>query len=140
MAYQRQTWTARVGTGLNRFRDTLSGTYFELINLPAQIVVEGTPFSAERMNHIEEGIAALSETVSGGVTALTGSSTFNGTAGRVISHTLGSTGYVVAVTPLADTAGTLGEFYVSKAADSFTVYNTGSFRGSFDYAVMKGAV
>ena len=138
MAYSKQVWTARVGNGLNRFRDTVSGNYLELVNVPSMIVTQGTPFSAERMNHIEEGLYAVSLAVEGGGSAgAVGSSTFNGTAGRSITHAVGSTDYAVCVTPAAATNGTLGEFYVIKSADKFTVYNTGSFRGAFDYVLSR---
>lgn len=140
MSYSKQVWVARVGNGLNRFRDTVSGNYLELVNVPSMLVTEGTPFSAERMNHIEEGLYDLSLAVEGGSAGVVGSSTFNGTAGRVISHGLGTADYAVSVTPTAETGGTLGEFYVKKDANAFTVCNTGSFRGGFDYVIFRRAV
>lgn len=139
MPYVKQTWAAREGNGLNRFLDTVSGHYLELVNVPSLVITEGTPFSAERMNHLEDGLYAVSQAVENGTAGTVGSAAFNGTAGRTVAHTVGSTDYAVCITPTADAAGTLGEFYVVKAANSFTVYNTGSFRGAFDYLLIRRA-
>ena len=57
MSYTKQTWTARVGTFLNRFLKTSeTTTHVELTNDPGDITVAGTPFTADRMNYMEEGI------------------------------------------------------------------------------------
>ncbi|MDR0443282.1 MAG: hypothetical protein LBH44_07750 [Treponema sp.] len=57
MAYEKQEWKPRVGTGKNRFRkDKETEEYVYLTNEPESIAEPGTPFSAERMNHIEQGI------------------------------------------------------------------------------------
>lgn len=58
--YTKQTWTARVGEGLNKFTDANSGNTLILTSAPDSITTEGTPFTAERMNHMEEGITAAS--------------------------------------------------------------------------------
>ncbi|MGB9826693.1 MAG: hypothetical protein ACPLRU_08470, partial [Desulfofundulus sp.] len=63
-------------------------------------------------------------------------STFNGTSGRTITHNLGHTNYIVNIVPLQDTGGDLGDVYIAKAANAFTVYNTGGFTGSFRYQLM----
>lgn len=65
-----------------------------------------------------------------------GESTFNSTSGRTISHSLGHTNYIVNLVPLADTGGDLGDVYISKAANAFTVYNTGGFTGAFRYQLI----
>ncbi|NHM25473.1 hypothetical protein G7K71_08690 [Desulfofundulus sp. TPOSR] len=67
---------------------------------------------------------------------LQGESTFNSTAGRTITHNLGHTNYIVNIVPLQDTGGDLGDVYISKAANAFTVYNTGGFTGSFRYQLI----
>ena len=54
--YTKQTWTARVGEGLNKFTDANSGNTLILTSTPDSISEEGTPFTAERMNYIEDGI------------------------------------------------------------------------------------
>ena len=63
-------------------------------------------------------------------------STFNSTSGRTISHSLGHTNYIVNVVSLADTGGDLGDVYISKAANAFTIYNTGGFTGAFRYQLI----
>lgn len=55
MAYNKQTWSARTGAGLNRFVDG-DGNYITLTSMPSEIITEGTPFTAARMNHMEDGI------------------------------------------------------------------------------------
>lgn len=65
-----------------------------------------------------------------------GESTFNGTAGRTISHNVGHTNYIVNIVPLADTGGDLGDVWISKAANAVTIYNTGGFIGAFRYQIM----
>ena len=64
-----------------------------------------------------------------------GSSTFNGTTGRVVMlpAAFANTNYTVAVTPTANTNGQLGDVWVSKSTDRFTVYNTGTATVAFDY-------
>ena len=54
--YEKQTWTARTGTGLNKFANSGTAEHLILTPEPDIITNEGTPFSAERMNHMEEGI------------------------------------------------------------------------------------
>ena len=44
-----------------------------------------------------------------------------------------NTNYTVAVTPTANTNGQLGDVWVSKSTDRFTVYNTGTATVAFDY-------
>jgi hypothetical protein len=66
----------------------------------------------------------------------TGASTFNGSAGRVITHSLGHQNYKPVITPTADPSGFLGEVYCIKADDTVTVYNSGSATGAFEYALI----
>ena len=57
MAYEKQIWEARQGTGLRRFIKTQeTGDAVNLTNEPLVVTTPGTPFSVERMNHIEQGI------------------------------------------------------------------------------------
>lgn len=60
--YIPNTWVSRQGTGLNRFVDQEGNALF-LTSAPTEIVTEGTPFSADWMNHIEQGVADTSEAV-----------------------------------------------------------------------------
>jgi hypothetical protein len=57
MAYIKKDWKPRKGSGLNKF--TMSGEVGNVVyldNIPDSITDPGTPFTAENMNHIEEGI------------------------------------------------------------------------------------
>lgn len=79
---------------------------------------------AERINALE------------GTTAQ-GDLTFAGTRGQTVAHSLGNTNYVVNVSATADTGGDLGDVYISRAANAFTVYNTGGYRGGGRYQIMN---
>ena len=58
MAYEKQTWIAREGVNLKKYtKASETATTVILTNTPDSISVEGTPFSVDRMNHIEDGIA-----------------------------------------------------------------------------------
>ena len=58
MAYQTQQWTAPQGTGLNRYaKGTETETHIALTLDPDGLTNTPTPFTAERMAHIESGIA-----------------------------------------------------------------------------------
>lgn len=61
MAYTKNTWLPRIGQGLNKFLDSISGKTLELTNTPDGVSQEGTPFSAAWMNNLENGVAALHE-------------------------------------------------------------------------------
>ena len=63
-------------------------------------------------------------------------STFNGSTGRTLTHNKGTLNYMVIVNPKADPGGTLGEVWYSKALNTVTIYNSGSFTGAFDYIVI----
>ena len=54
--YDKQTWTARVATGDNKFTDQNGNNYTFTPN-PDSVTTAGTPFSASRMNYMEDGIA-----------------------------------------------------------------------------------
>lgn len=59
---------------------------------------------------------------------------FAGSGGRVISHFLGTTNYVIIPPVPIDKAENVGEISVEKRANEIIVYNTGSYRGKFDIA------
>jgi len=57
MGYLKTIWKNRVGTGLNRFRKTEeTNDFVYLTNEPDIVTAQGTPFSIEEMNKIEQGI------------------------------------------------------------------------------------
>ncbi len=60
MAYVPNEWQDRIGTGLNNFTDQ-NGNELTLTPNPTSITQAGTPFSAEWMNHIEQGISTLDQ-------------------------------------------------------------------------------
>ena len=64
MAYDKQTWTAREGTNLKKYtKSSETATTVILTNTPDSISVEGTPFSSDRMNHIEDGIESAHDNI-----------------------------------------------------------------------------
>ena len=56
MAYTKHTWKERLGTGLNKFKDTITGTIMALVNQPDSVTQEGTPLRADWLNEMEQGI------------------------------------------------------------------------------------
>ena len=50
-------WKPRLGKGLNLFRNTLNNQQLALVNTPTEVTLEGTPFSPEIMNELEQAIA-----------------------------------------------------------------------------------
>lgn len=56
MAYQKHTWVDRVATGDNKFINSGTGNNLILTPNPDSVITEGTPFSAEWMNNIENAI------------------------------------------------------------------------------------
>ncbi len=58
MAYNKHTWVKRLGTGLNKFKDTITGQVMALVNQPDYVSQEGTPLRADWLNEMEEGIEA----------------------------------------------------------------------------------
>lgn len=59
---------------------------------------------------------------------------FAGQDGRVVSHYLGTTNYVVIPPVPTDKTADVGEISVEKRKDEIIVYNTGTYRGKFDIA------
>lgn len=64
---------------------------------------------------------------------------FAGSAGRTITHNYGHTDYQLIINPVADPGGFLGEIWISKAANTAVVYNSGSATGNFDYVIIPSA-
>ena len=60
MQYNRNTWTPRIGEGLNKYTDSISGKTLQLTPAPDSIIEPGTPFTADWMNNIEQGLANAS--------------------------------------------------------------------------------
>lgn len=58
--YTKQTWIARTGTDLNKFTDVNTGNTLILTSAATGVNSDATPFTADRMNHMEDGIAAAS--------------------------------------------------------------------------------
>jgi len=57
MAYTRTVWKPRQGTNLGKFtKHQETAEAVVLVNEPDVVTEPGTPFSADNMNHIEEGI------------------------------------------------------------------------------------
>ncbi|MBS1412906.1 MAG: hypothetical protein HPZ00_06315 [Christensenellaceae bacterium] len=56
MAFQRKTWTARQGTGLNKYTDLNTEQVMELLNTPDSVTVQGDAFTAANMNNLETRI------------------------------------------------------------------------------------
>lgn len=56
MAYNKHTWAAREGKGLNKFTDQ-NGKVYEFTPTPDEVTQPGTPFSAQWMNEMEEQLA-----------------------------------------------------------------------------------
>jgi hypothetical protein len=67
---------------------------------------------------------------------LTGSANFTSTTGTTIPHAIGHTNYRVSITPTQNPNGYLGEVWVIKATNSFTVFCSGSATTSFDYIAL----
>ena len=63
MAYVKQEWKDEVLNGAEKYKITRSdGTIIAdnvSVELITQILQAGTPITAERMNHIEDGIAGI---------------------------------------------------------------------------------
>ncbi len=63
MAYTKHNWLKRLGTGLNKFKDTISGQIFAFVNQPDDITQQGTPIREDWLNEMEDGIADAHNTI-----------------------------------------------------------------------------
>lgn len=71
MAYTPHTWQDRLGVGLNKFTDQDGNTY-EFTPTPDSVTQVGTPFSADWMNELEQGVAASQRQITFGTASPTG--------------------------------------------------------------------
>jgi len=55
-SYSKNTWLSRLGTGLNKWRDSVSGALLSLTSEPDTVTQVGTSFNTPWMNNIEQGI------------------------------------------------------------------------------------
>ena len=74
MAFQKKTWLARLGQGLNKFIFN-GGSKVTLDSSPDLVTQEGTPLSAENMNDLEQRIDFEFTNVNSMITSLTTYST-----------------------------------------------------------------
>lgn len=96
---------------------------------------EGT---ADEVSAARGGKATLGERISAlEMTSKQGDFTFNGMDGATISHSIGSTAYVVNTAASAATSGDLGDIYIARGGNSFTIYNTGGYRGAGRYQILN---
>lgn len=77
---------------------------------------------AERMQHIEK-------------TTTQADFNFAGMSGVSVTHNMGATSYMVNVEAAETTSGDLGDVCVVRAANAFSIYNTGGFKGKGRYQV-----
>lgn len=81
MAYVKQEWKDEVLNGAEKYKITRSdGTILAenvSVELITQILQAGTPITAERMNHIEDGIAGITPESIGAMAANAQSGNFN---------------------------------------------------------------
>ena len=56
MPYTQHQWLARLGTGLSKMTDLITGQLFNFQSTPDTISQEGTPISPEWLNEMEQGI------------------------------------------------------------------------------------
>ncbi len=66
-------------------------------------------------------------------------STYNGSDGRTLTHNYGHLNYMLIINPKADSCYNLGEVWHLKAANTVVVYNSGGFKGAFDYIIIPHA-
>lgn len=68
-------------------------------------------------------------------TSAMGDFRYSGMTGTTVPHSIGHTNYSVYVTPSQTTGGGLGDVYVDRAKNSFTVYNSGGYVGNGRYQI-----
>ena len=69
------------------------------------------------------------------VSARSGSSTFNGTTGRELTHSLGHQNYRVNIYLTEDPGGSYVSHFYTKADNTVTIYTQGSIATDFDYRI-----
>jgi hypothetical protein len=60
---------------------------------------------------------------------------FAGSSGRTITHNYGHTDYMLMINPVEDTEGYLGDVWITKAANTAVVYNSGDAVTDFEYVI-----
>lgn len=68
-------------------------------------------------------------------TSAMGDFQYSGMDGTTVPHSIGHTNYSVYVTPSQTTGGDLGDVYVERAKNGFTVYNSGGYTGGGRYQI-----
>lgn len=56
--FTKKTWLARLGVGLNKFKDIVSGATMQFESTPDSITQQGTPLTAHNFNDLEARIEA----------------------------------------------------------------------------------
>lgn len=115
------------------------------VNTAPRQLANRTQYLKGRADSVENELAAarggkstLAERINGlDMATSQGDLAFAGTRGKTVTHNLGHTNYVVNVSATADTGGDMGDVYISRAANAFTVYNTGGYRGGARYQIMN---
>ena len=115
------------------------------VNTAPRQLANRTQYLKGRADSVENELAAarggkstLAERINGlDMATSQGDLAFAGTRGQTVTHNLGHTNYVVNVSATTDTGGDMGDVYISRAANAFTVYNTGGYRGGARYQIMN---
>lgn len=108
MTYTKNTWLARIGTGLNKFKNTGTATDLVLTPDPDTITQAGTPFSAAWLNNIEAGVAQAQVLEFAGTptgTAATGQLALDTSSGAVYYYLNGWVAFAKAYTATFSSSG-----------------------------------
>jgi hypothetical protein len=90
MAYTKTVWTPRQGTNLNKFNKSAeTPTSVILVNAPDSVAQQGTPFSVDNMNKIEQGIADAHKMIDDNFKTLTSHADMVDGVGRNLLDVLG---------------------------------------------------
>lgn len=124
--------------------DPVQGGVNGIDNLPHKQLANRAAYLKQQMDAAQSEITTARSTFGNlgarldslNTQTLQGESIFASTSGKTVSHSLGNTNYIVNVISIQDTGGDLGDIFISKASNAFTVYNTGGFVGSFRYQLI----
>jgi len=139
---EQTAWEA--GVYLIEEADPVQGGPEGIDNLPHKHLANRTGYLKQQQDSLKSEIAAARGTygnlgarlASLETETMQGESGLASTSGKTVTHSLGHINYIVNVVAIQDTGGDLGDLFISKAANAFTVYNTGGFTGSFRYQLM----
>lgn len=129
MAYNKKTWLARLGQGLNKFILN-GGSKVTLESSPDTVTQQGTPLSAENMNDLEQRIADEFSNQTDAINAIISDVTLHKKTENLslnnLSWTLSASGkYWVLYTPTTPMktliSACLNEFGDLRATDMLTV-------------------